>query len=71
MKLSVAFREQARPIIAYWALLLFAFSMFAASILSTDRFDDEDVVFLTIFLGVGDYRDRVGTNCRRCFDSEK
>ena len=53
MKLSVAFREQARPIIAYWVLLLFAFSMFAFAFVLTARIiDAEDIMILIIFFGV-------------------
>lgn len=47
-RFSVAFREQARPIFAYWALLLFSFFIFGVAIFVTERgFKSEDIFILS------------------------
>ena len=51
--LSVAFKEQLRPITAYWVLLIFSFLIFALAVLSTSQnFDGEDIAILLGFFGV-------------------
>ena len=53
MKLSVAFKEQFRPIIAYWVLLLFAYGVFALAIaISEGSLNSEDIYFLGMFFVV-------------------
>jgi hypothetical protein len=51
--LSVAIKEQLRPITAYWVLLIFSFLIFALAVLSTSQnFDGEDIAILLGFFGV-------------------
>jgi len=53
VKLTVAFREQSRPIIAYWVLVLFSFVVFAAAIaFSEGGVNSDDMLYLSMFFVV-------------------